>query len=60
MPFAIKHKAVTSISLTAGYPDGGWLGYLKGAAWGLWIDEALLLVMGGIPWQVKLTLLVIL
>ncbi|ELU16697.1 hypothetical protein CAPTEDRAFT_113629 [Capitella teleta] len=53
VPFALTHEAVSSISSTAGGPDG-WLGEdnLSGKFIGLYIDSGLLLVFGGIPWQV--------
>ena len=56
IPFALTHKAVTSISKTAYSDDVGWVGTnnLKADEWlGNWLDSALLLVFGGIPWQVK-------
>lgn len=48
----MSHDQVTPISETIHHPDGGWLGYLGGAAWGQYVDSALLLIFGGIPWQV--------
>ncbi|ELT96417.1 hypothetical protein CAPTEDRAFT_120487 [Capitella teleta] len=53
VPFALTHEAVSSISSTSGGPDG-WLGEdnLSGKFIGLYIDSGLLLVFGGIPWQV--------
>jgi len=53
VPFAMSHEAVTPITVTSHYPDGGWIGYLKGTAWSQWIDEYLMLTLGGIPWQVR-------
>ncbi|XP_065656624.1 high-affinity choline transporter 1 [Hydra vulgaris] len=48
IPFALTHKSVKSISLTSNHWAEGWV-------WsdaGIWIDYALLLICGGIPWQV--------
>lgn len=50
IPFALTNSAVTPISIT----KGEWLG---DASWqwgsfGNWIDNAMLLIFGGIPWQV--------
>lgn len=53
VPFALTHDAVTAITETANTENGGWKGYLEGVSWGLYIDFALLLIFGGIPWQVS-------
>ena len=53
MPFALTNEAVTSIVETAQVEGGGWKGHLQGVSWGLYIDFALLLIFGGIPWQVS-------
>ncbi|XP_067937142.1 high-affinity choline transporter 1-like [Watersipora subatra] len=52
IPFALTHDAVSPITETSMYDMGGWKGYLDGVGWGLYIDFALLLIFGGIPWQV--------
>ena len=54
MPFALTNEAVTSIVETAQVEGGGWKGHLQGVSWGLYIDFALLLIFGGIPWQVNI------
>jgi high affinity choline transporter 7 len=53
VPFALTHDAVQSISNTDSGP-GGWLGEgnLVGEWIGNYIDSYLLLIFGGIPWQV--------
>ncbi|ELU03853.1 hypothetical protein CAPTEDRAFT_131610 [Capitella teleta] len=53
VPFALTHEAVSSISSTISGPDG-WLGEdnLSGSYIGMYIDSGLLLIFGGIPWQV--------
>ncbi|ELU11061.1 hypothetical protein CAPTEDRAFT_183218 [Capitella teleta] len=53
VPFALTHEAVSSISSTMGGADG-WLGEgnLSGQYIGLYIDSGLLILLGGIPWQV--------
>ena len=48
----MSHEAVTPITITSHNPNGGWKGYLRGTAWSQWIDECLMSMMGGIPWQV--------
>ena len=53
VPFALTNEAVTSIVETAQVEGGGWKGHLQGVSWGLYIDFALLLIFGGIPWQVS-------
>ncbi|XP_077992474.1 high-affinity choline transporter 1-like [Glandiceps talaboti] len=50
IPFAFLHEAVEPISLT-GTKDG-WVGSWDPLYAGVWIDYALLLTFGGIPWQV--------
>nr|XP_039250348.1 high affinity choline transporter 1-like isoform X1 [Styela clava] len=52
IPFAMTNDAVTSISETAYSGPGGWLGEWDSDYTGEWIDFALLLMFGGIPWQV--------
>ncbi|XP_064105782.1 high-affinity choline transporter 1-like isoform X2 [Macrobrachium nipponense] len=50
VPFAYAHEAVGSLSLN----ETDWLGSIESTSpeWGLWIDYWLLLICGGIPWQV--------
>ncbi|XP_076060354.1 high-affinity choline transporter 1-like [Oratosquilla oratoria] len=49
IPFAIKHEAVGSLAPS----DTDWLGSIEEPhLWGEWIDYAVLLIFGGIPWQV--------
>ncbi|KAK2160481.1 hypothetical protein LSH36_132g01006 [Paralvinella palmiformis] len=48
VPFALHHPAVSDISTTKTI----WLGELEERDAGLWLDSALLLIFGGIPWQV--------
>jgi len=50
IPFALNNKAVTSISTTKVH----WLGdeSWNWGSFGNWMDNALLLIFGGIPWQV--------
>lgn len=48
LPFALTHEHVAPISTTSHI----WKGELKPYAAGKWIDYAVLLVCGGIPWQV--------
>lgn len=56
IPFVLLHPAVTSLSETARANDS-WLGEApQGPAIGLYIDSYLLLIFGGIPWQVNTAL----
>jgi len=48
VPFAMTNDAVSSITSTS---VGGWLGTWDIESTGVWIDSALLLMFGGIPWQ---------
>ncbi|XP_028407780.1 high-affinity choline transporter 1-like [Dendronephthya gigantea] len=48
IPFAMTHSAVSSISTT----KKTWIGEWDWKFTGVWVDYALLLVFGGIPWQV--------
>ena len=66
--FALNHDAVSPIGDTAHdhtvwatYPNGtnysytqeGWLGHVPTDEYlGYWIDSGLLIMLGGIPWQV--------
>jgi len=49
IPFALVNDKVESIAITA---NPGWLGSWDYTQTGGWIDSALLLIFGGIPWQV--------
>lgn len=49
VPFALKHEAVGSIVAT--WPE--WRGHIDRAHLVEWIDSMLLLIFGGIPWQVN-------
>ncbi|KAK3859265.1 hypothetical protein Pcinc_034603, partial [Petrolisthes cinctipes] len=50
VPFSMTHEAVGSLALN----ETDWLGHIEPSSpeWGLWIDYWLLLICGGIPWQV--------
>ncbi|XP_027052790.1 high-affinity choline transporter 1-like isoform X1 [Pocillopora damicornis] len=48
IPFAMTHKAVRSIS----EDSGKWLGEIPTDQIGVWLDYALLLIWGGLPWQI--------
>ncbi|KAA0186767.1 hypothetical protein HAZT_HAZT009776, partial [Hyalella azteca] len=50
VPFALQHDAVGSLALS----ETNWMGHIpaNSPAWGLWVDYWLLLICGGIPWQV--------
>ena len=53
MGFALAHPAVSNIGETALGADG-WVGVLHPDPFvGNWLDLGLLLVFGGIPWQVQ-------
>lgn len=51
VPFAMVHESVGSLALN----ETDWLGSIEPTSpeWGLWIDYWLLLICGGIPWQVR-------
>ena len=49
VPFALKHEGVGSIVAT--WPE--WRGHIDRSHLVEWIDSMLLLVFGGIPWQVN-------
>ena len=49
IPFAMKHKGVVSITST--WPE--WHGRMDKSQIVEWIDSMLLLIFGGIPWQVS-------
>ncbi|XP_051840255.1 high affinity choline transporter 1 [Antechinus flavipes] len=53
VPFAMSHHAVADIGFTAVHKlfQEPWLGSLKSNEVYTWIDNFLLLMMGGIPWQ---------
>ncbi|XP_022098249.1 high-affinity choline transporter 1-like [Acanthaster planci] len=48
IPFALTNEAVEPIGLTS----TRWLGTWDPSFAGVWVDSALLLIFGGIPWQV--------
>ena len=48
VPFAMTNPAVSNVTGNADH----WIGTLEPIRAGIWIDSALLLVFGGIPWQV--------
>ncbi|VDN96121.1 unnamed protein product [Rodentolepis nana] len=48
IPFAINHSAVHSISLNS----TRWIGSIPASNAALYIDNLLMLILGGIPWQV--------
>lgn len=48
VPFALSNDLVENITDT----KSEWLGSLHGAKVGKWLDYAMLLICGGIPWQV--------
>lgn len=50
VPFAWMHPAVSRVEVSS----AKWMGTLEPGDIGSWIDYALLLVFGGIPWQVRL------
>ncbi|ESO00945.1 hypothetical protein HELRODRAFT_82550 [Helobdella robusta] len=50
VPFALTHKAMEGRSIVS--KPITWLGTIEKKAVGSWFDSALLLVFGGIPWQV--------
>ncbi|XP_078400972.1 high-affinity choline transporter 1-like isoform X1 [Cetorhinus maximus] len=53
VPFTILNHAVTSIKITAvkEVHQKPWLGKIDESLIGKWIDDLLLMVLGGIPWQ---------
>jgi len=51
----MNHEAVGdvfSVPINSTSETIGWLGYLEGRSWGLFVDDYLLLMFGGLPWQV--------
>ena len=53
IPFALQHEAVGVVfGPTGNETVAGWIGYLEGPSWGVFIDGYLLMMFGGIPWQV--------
>lgn len=48
IPFCIHNKAVGPLT----YPSNDWIGTVQRQDIGVWLDCGLLLVLGGIPWQV--------
>ncbi|XP_060625685.1 high affinity choline transporter 1 [Anolis sagrei] len=53
VPFAMSHPAVTDIGYTAVHEvfQEPWLGTIKTPDIFIWVDNFLLLILGGIPWQ---------
>ncbi|XP_006013306.1 high-affinity choline transporter 1-like [Latimeria chalumnae] len=53
IPFALKNPATTNIAYTAVNEvyQSPWIGKIEVKYLGRWIDDLLLLVLGGIPWQ---------
>ncbi|XP_062831480.1 high affinity choline transporter 1 isoform X2 [Anolis carolinensis] len=53
VPFAMSHPAVTDIGYTAVHEvfQEPWLGTIKTPDIFIWVDNFLLLMLGGIPWQ---------
>ncbi|KAF1403450.1 High affinity choline transporter 1, partial [Spheniscus humboldti] len=53
VPFAMSHPAVTDIGLTAVHQvhQAPWLGSVNSLDIYTWLDNFLLLTLGGIPWQ---------
>ena len=49
MPFALTHKAVDTKALTI---PGTWEGVIEIYNVGVYIENYLLIIIGGIPWQV--------
>jgi len=48
LPFCLAHEHTANVASTSDQ----WIGKIHGREWGKWIDHALLLMFGGIPWQV--------
>lgn len=48
IPFSINHEAVGSLSLA----EHDWIGHVDTRDFGKYMDFGLLLILGGIPWQV--------
>jgi high affinity choline transporter 7 len=48
VPFAYQNEAVSKNALSS----SNWAGTLESADVGEWLDTLLLLMFGGIPWQV--------
>ena len=51
LPFSMSHPAVSSIFADQGHPQPDWLGSVEHHEWGVWLDTALLCLLGGVPWQ---------
>lgn len=49
IPFAVNHPAVSTISPS----EVDWVGYVPTEYYGQYFDYGMLLVFGGIPWQVQ-------
>ncbi|CAL8124478.1 unnamed protein product [Orchesella dallaii] len=50
--FALTNDAVGSLTDAIKDPNIDWFGQLRQEEYGQWIDYALLLIFGGIPWQI--------
>lgn len=48
IPFTLTHPAVSSISPS----NVDWVGSVPSEYWGQYFDYGMLLIFGGIPWQV--------
>ena len=59
VPFVVTDKHVVNIWSTFENPTmapggiHGWAGYLDPSLYATWCDSMLLLIFGGIPWQVR-------
>ena len=49
IPFAMSHEAFTTLALS----ENDWIGSVESHWAGVWFDYAMLLICGGIPWQVR-------
>jgi len=48
IPFAMSHEAFTTLNIA----ENDWIGSVESHWGGVWFDYAMLLMCGGIPWQV--------
>ena len=53
VPFAMIDPAVGPLTSEGNITAVDWIGEVKPEDYGLWLDYALLLIFGGIPWQVS-------
>ena len=49
IPFAMSNEAFTTLDVS----QNDWLGSIESHWAGVWFDYAMLLICGGIPWQVR-------